>query len=103
MVCRSCVQPSLLRKGRPDTRERRKSSLVRPVYDVDCCRLGGFVLFWGKKETKYGWGIRKNVNTFETVVRMELLEGDKRAVCDTFRVHVGTVYFFGKTPWRTSS
>ena len=28
MVCRSRVQPSLLREGRPDTRERRKSSLL---------------------------------------------------------------------------
>ena len=58
------------------------------------------VCFLGReeKETKYGWRIRKNVNTFEAMVRGELLEGDKLAVCDTRRHTI----FFGKTPWRAS-
>ena len=33
MVCRSRVQTSLLGEGRPDTRERRKSSLLNSTYD----------------------------------------------------------------------
>ena len=45
------------------------------------------VCFLGReeKETKHGWPIRKNVNTFEAMIRVELLEGDKREVCDTYR------------------
>ena len=52
--------------------------------DPDCVGL----FFWGEKETKYGWGIRKNVSAFETVVGVELLEGDNRAVCDTCRCSI---------------
>ena len=44
--------------------------------------------------TKYGWRIRKNINTFEAVVGVELLEGDKCAVCETYRYNI----YFGKTP-----
>ena len=45
-------------------------------------------LFFGEeKETKYCWGIRK---MFETVVDVELLKGDKRAVCDTCRYRLAT-------------
>ena len=52
---------------------------------ADCVGL----LFWGEeKETKYGWQIHKNVNTFEAVVGVELLEDDKRAVCDTYRYNI---------------
>ena len=48
------------------------------------------VCFLGReeKEAKYGWRIRKNVNTFEAMVKVELLEGDKRAVCDTYKYNI---------------
>ena len=47
----------------------------------------------GEKETKHGWRIRKNVSTFEAMVRVELLEGDNRAMCDTY---IGTIFFLVK-------
>ena len=45
---------------------------------------------------KYGWGIRKNVNTFGTVVGVELLEDDKRAVCDTCRYSIILLKLYGE-------
>ena len=41
--------------------------------------------------------LQPNVWVYETVVGVELLGGDKRAVCDTCRCSV-----FGKTSWKTS-
>ena len=56
------------------------------------------VCFLGReeKETKYGWRIRKNVNTFEAMVRGELLEADKRVVCDTCRYTIVLVKLHGE-------
>ena len=71
------------------------NSSMDPQYEDDCCRLYG-CFFGEEKETKYGWGIRKNVNTFETVVGVELLEGDKRAACDTCRYNIFLVKFHGE-------
>ena len=59
-------------------------------------RGNGLVFFGKEKETKYSWGISKNVNTFETMVGVELW----RAINAQCVIRVGTV-FFGKIPWRT--
>ena len=50
----------------------------------------------GEKETKYGWRIRKNVNRFEAVVGLELLEGDQRAVCSTYGYNIFLVKLHGE-------
>ena len=52
-----------------------------------------WVCFLGEEtRTKYCLGIRKK---FETMVGVELLEGDKRAVCDTCCLELFLVKFHG--------
>ena len=53
-----------------------------------------WVCFCGEeKETQYSWEFAKK---FEAVVGVELLEGDKRAVCDTCRYRVEKSWKSGK-------
>ena len=47
-----------------------------PQCEGHCCRLCGFV-FWGGNMVEE---FAKNVNTFGTVVEVELLEGDEGAM-----------------------
>ena len=53
----------------------------------DCCVLRGFV-FLAKKGKRIIVG--EFAKMFETVVGIELLKRDKRAVCDTWRYRVAT-------------
>ena len=53
--------------------------------DVDCCRLCGFV-FVDKRRKRNISG--EFAEKFEKVVGEKILEGDKRAVCDTCRYRV---------------
>ena len=50
----------------------------------DCCRLYGFVFFFGE-ETKTKYCLAK---IFEIMVGVELLEGYERAVCGTCRYSI---------------
>ena len=53
--------------------------------EVDCCRLCGFV-FRDKRRKRNVVG--EFAKMFEKVVGVEVLEGDKQAVCDTCRYRV---------------
>ena len=52
--------------------------------------------FWRRNENEILFGNSQSL--FETMVRVELFEGYKWAVCDTCRYS-----FFGKIPWRNIS
>ena len=51
----------------------------------DCCRLCGFVFLEKKRKRNI---VGEFAKKFEAVVGVELLEGDKRTVCDTCRYRV---------------
>ena len=61
--------------------------------DVDCCRLCGFV-FVDKRRKRNISG--EFAEKFEKVVGEKILEGDKRAVCDTCRYRVEKSWKSGK-------
>ena len=52
--------------------------------EVDFCRLCGFIFTDKKKERKVKVSLPKCLK----VVGVKVLEGDKRAVCDTYRYRV---------------
>ena len=53
--------------------------------EVDCCRLCGFVFVDKRRKRNITGEFGK---MFETVVGVEVLEGNRRAVCDTCRYRV---------------
>ena len=59
----------------------------------DCCRLCGFVFVEKKRKRNI---VGEFAKKFEAVVGVELLEGDKRAVCDTCRYRVEKSWKSGK-------
>ena len=62
--------------------------------EVDCCRLCGFV-FRDKRRKRNVVG--EFAKMFEKVVGVEVLEGDKQAVCDTCRYRVEKSWKSGKS------
>ena len=56
---------------------------IAPLSEVNFCRLCGFV-FTDKRRKKIMVSLRKCLK----VVGVKVLEGDKRAVCDTCRYRV---------------
>ena len=62
--------------------------------DVDCCRLCGFVFIDKRRKRNVVGELAK---MFEKVVGVEILEGDKRAVCDACRYRVEKAWKSGKS------
>ena len=66
---------------------------IDPQCEDDCCRLCGFVLLEKKRKRNI---VCEFAKMFETMVRVEILEGSKRAVRDTCRYSSVLVKFHGE-------